>query len=178
MNRIPWYLVAGLLIAGFLLRGDSSDVEATTSHNQALLKLGTKIQATADSLHRLETLNAAQARAFRFVQGQAMAQVESLRASLAGMTPADSLRTLPVLVGHLLAAGASCDSAFAAESLSLGSCAERAALLQQRIDTLTSALGRQIEVSQCRLLFIHCPTRRQAFIVGSLLGLFGGYVLK
>lgn len=66
--------------------------------------------------------------------------------------------------------GNALDSAFAG-------CSERASVCAVRLDTLESALRRQVSVSSCRVLFVPCLSRVQALEFGLLLGGLTGYVL-
>lgn len=174
-DRLPWYLVAGLIVALFLLRGGHDEAEAVTRDNQALLRLGKRFWAQQDSLYRLQQTYSHQAFQFRALQIRNLAESRAVSARLdSSRTAADSLLAFPVLVTRLTAAGLACDSAFHVDSLALQTCGEENALLRIRMDTLEHALGRQIQVSQCRVLFLKCPTRQQAFAGGLLLG--GGLV--
>jgi hypothetical protein len=56
-------------------------------------------------------------------------------------------------------------------------CQERADLLQVRIDTLESALRKQIGVTGCKVVFLACPTRMQSAGVALLVGGFIGWAL-
>lgn len=56
-------------------------------------------------------------------------------------------------------------------------CSERASLCAIRLDTLESALRRQVGVSTCRVLFLPCLSRVQSVEAGLLVGLLTGYVL-
>lgn len=66
--------------------------------------------------------------------------------------------------------GNALDSAFAG-------CSERASVCAVRLDTLESALRRQVSVSSCRVLFVPCLSRVQALEFGLLIGGLTGYVV-
>jgi hypothetical protein len=95
----------------------------------------------------------------------------ALRArGLAARAVADTSTDLP---SKILFLQQSCD-AFQEEA---ETCQERAAVLQVRLDTLESALRRQIGVTGCKVLFLDCPSRGVLFVGGLAIGALTGIVL-
>ncbi len=62
-------------------------------------------------------------------------------------------------------------------ALALTACQERAQTAEARAQALDSLLGNVLKVQSCRVLFLRCPSRTTTFLVGSGLGLVGGFWL-
>lgn len=176
----PALYVVGILLAAYLIRtvGRPSDADAVTARNQAIADAVAPFRDSMNALRAHESTFVRTAARLQFDAAAQAAKIRNLSGQLATATTArdtvivqDSM--LEESAGLLRTVEARCnalDSAFAG-------CAERAAFLQVRLDTLTAALGRQIRVSTCRVLFVPCLSRGQMFAVGILAGSIAGYVV-
>ena len=178
--HVPSAIPARGLLGVYLIRtiGRPDPGEAVTASSEAILAatqpfkvaLGRMIVAESGYVRQATTLRATGS-ALRGALADLAQQLEH------AVTPRDSLvlRGLQVdTLGRLLVTSEARCSAL--DSAYRG-CAERAALLQGRVDTLTSALARQIGVSSCRVIFLPCISRTQALAVGILLGGVTAWVL-
>ena len=174
-------LILGALVAVYLIRtvGRPDPADAVTARNQAVADA---VQPFQDSMARMAQRESVLVRQANSLRGQQQAAAATARLLGDRLAKATTARDTIVLQDSMLVGGArllalsearcnALDSAFAG-------CAERAQLLQIRLDTLTSALRRQIGVSTCRIAFVKCPSRTQLFFGGILLGGVTGYVLS
>lgn len=147
-----WVLLACGLIGAYLLRTlwRPGETEAITAGSEAVLKLGNAFR------HQIALTR--------------KAEIASHTKAVTLLAQADTTSDPGTKVDLL---HRSC-ALFEVEAQT---CQERALLLQVRVDTLEQALGRQIHVTQCRVLFIPCLSRTQSLGVGLLAGAVVGSVL-
>lgn len=182
----PWQWAKGgvilvvLLATAFLIRTmfRPTKLDVETAHSQTVLDSTPFYRDSISRMAQREAVLMHRAAQLQHDAAMGSAQLRSLATQLErASTAKDTIKALDSMVVAqrwlLFTAEARCsalDSAYV-------SCGERAALLQVRLDTVTAALGRQVSVSQCRVLFVHCPTRLQTAGIFLLVGTVGGYVV-
>lgn len=111
-------------------------------------------------------------------RGLAAAQIRSLGTQLEEARSArDTIVAQDSAIGAFQRAVFLADQRGNALDSAFQGCSERANLCAIRLDTLESALRRQVSVTGCKVLFIPCLSRIQSLEFGLLVGGLTGYVL-
>src|SRR5207253_638726 len=130
--------------------------------------LGPTYRARLDSLRRLEQQQSLLADTWRH-------RADSLRAQAARVDTVVTSDSGPVGLWRATANAEHETARICAGTLQ--TCQERAQAAMARAAALDSLLGNVLKTKDCHVWFIRCPSRTATFLVGSGLGLVGGFWL-
>lgn len=111
--------------------------------------------------------------------GQLKVQNAHLQADLANAkTPQDTISAQGKIIVNLKSQNDTLTKKCAEQDTIISTCKEEKAVMQVRIDTLESALKKQVASTKCHILFFGCPTRTASFEIGGVAGILTTFIIK
>lgn len=166
-------MVAVVLVVGYAIRtcGRPTALDVATEHSQAVLDSAPFYRDSIARMAQREAVLKRRAAQAQHDAAMGSAQLRSLAIQLERVsTSKDTIRMQDSIITTQAFVILSTEQRCSALDSAYAGCAERAALLQVRLDTLESALRRQVSVTGCKVLFLPCLSRVQSVGVGLLLG--------